>query len=98
LTAGVLDYEAETSPDAVLAGMDLPARGGAAEVIDLTVHGVRVTLCPRPPAGERSPDPRASAVLLDPAERMLERFRPEVLLTYGGGEGNGKDRCREPFC
>jgi hypothetical protein len=26
-------------------------------------------------------------VLLDPAERMLERFRPEVLLTYGGGEG-----------
>src|SRR4051794_37157852 len=55
------------------------------EVIDMTVGGVRVTLMPtassRP---ERSPDPREAAVFLDLADLVLDRFRPQVLLTYGG--------------
>ena len=33
---------------------------------------------------ERSPDPRESAIFLDLAEQVFDRFRPDVLLTYGG--------------
>jgi hypothetical protein len=60
LSAGVLDHERETSLDDVLATLELPARrfqaelarGGSAEVIDLSVNGVGVTLrsCPRTPS------------------------------------------------
>ncbi|MGZ3301215.1 MAG: hypothetical protein ACXWO3_10115 [Isosphaeraceae bacterium] len=54
LTTGILNPERETSLDEVLAALELPARrfqaelgtGGAAEVIDLSVNGVRVTLMP----------------------------------------------------
>ena len=54
LSMGVLDYRQEVSLDEVLAGLGLPgqrfeaalAREGTAEVIDLTVNGVRVTLLP----------------------------------------------------
>src|SRR5271157_2645520 len=54
LTTGVLDPERETSLDEVFAGLELPAgrfqaelgTGRAAEVIDLSVNGVRVTLLP----------------------------------------------------
>jgi hypothetical protein len=54
LTAGVLDYEHETSLGEVLAALELPAPrlrvalGGeaTAEVIDLSVQGVRVTTLP----------------------------------------------------
>jgi hypothetical protein len=93
LSTGVLDYERETSPDEVPAGLDLPAprrrvatgRDPAAEVIDLTVEGVRVTLLPTASSrAERSPDRRESDRFLELADRAMERFRPEVLLTYGG--------------
>ena len=33
---------------------------------------------------ERSPDPRESAIFLELAEQVFDRFRPDVLLTYGG--------------
>jgi hypothetical protein len=93
LTAGVLDYERETTLDEMLGGIDFPAQrfqaelgqGGSAEVIDLNANGVRVTLLPTGSGrAERSPDPRESAQFLDLADQVLERFRPEVLLTYGG--------------
>jgi glycosyltransferase involved in cell wall biosynthesis len=93
LTAGVLDYERETTFDEVLAGLDLPCQrfranlglGGSVEVIDLTVNGVRVTLMPTASSrAERSPDMQESASFLDLADQVLERFRPHVLLTYGG--------------
>jgi glycosyltransferase involved in cell wall biosynthesis len=93
LSTGVLDYERETPLDEVLAGLELPARrsravlgqGGAAEVIDLTVEGVRVTLLPTASSrAERSPGRRESDLFLDLADQVLERFRPDVLLTYGG--------------
>jgi hypothetical protein len=93
LSAGVLDHERETSLDEVLAALELPTRrfqaelrsGGSAEVIDLSVNGVRVTLMPTASSrAERSPDPRESAVLLELAEHVFDRFRPDVLLTYGG--------------
>ena len=93
LCAGVLDYERETSIDEVLAGLELPARrlkaeltgGGSAEVVDLTLNGVRVTLLPTVSSrAERSPDPRESAVFLELADQVFDRFRPDVVLTYGG--------------
>ena len=33
---------------------------------------------------ERSPDPREVAIFLELAEQVFDRFRPDVLLTYGG--------------
>jgi len=92
LSARALDPERETSLDEVLPALELPIRrfeaelgtGSAAEVIDLSVNGVRVTLmaksCSR---AERSPDPRESAIFLELAEQVFDRFRPDVVLTYG---------------
>ena len=93
LTTGILDPERETALDEVIATLELPGRrfqaelrtGGAAEVIDLGVNGVRVTLMPTASSrAERSPDPREAATFLELAERVFDRFRPDVLLTYGG--------------
>ena len=59
--------------------------GRAAEVIDLTVNGVRVTLEPTAASrAERSPDLREAANFLELAEQVFDRFKPDVLLTYGG--------------
>jgi hypothetical protein len=77
LTTGTLDPERETAPDEVLAALKLPVRRfqaelgmvRAAEVIDLNVNGVRVTLMPTVSSrAERSPDPRESAIFLELAE------------------------------
>ncbi len=93
LTAGILDTERETTLDELLGALELPAQrfhaerksGQAAEVLDLNVNGVRVTLMPTASSrGERSPDPREAAVFLDLADQVLDRFKPGVLLTYGG--------------
>ncbi len=93
LSCGVLDYEQETPLDEVLAALERPAcrmaaalcRGGKAEVFDLELEGVRATLLPttssRP---DRAPAPREGALYLDLADQVFERFRPDVLLTYGG--------------
>jgi hypothetical protein len=93
LSAGVLDHERETSLDEVLAALELPTRrfqaelgrGGSTEVIDLSVNGVRATLMPTASSrAERSPDAREAVVFLELAEQVFDRFRPDVLLTYGG--------------
>jgi len=93
LTRGILDPERETSLDEVLATLELPAgrfqaqlgRGGVAEVVDLGVNGVRVTVMPTASSrADRSPDQRESAIVLELAEQVLDRFRPDVLLSYGG--------------
>jgi glycosyltransferase involved in cell wall biosynthesis len=93
LTCGVLDYAQETPLDDVLSALERPTTrigaalslGGESEVFDLTLDGVRVTLLPtgssRP---ERSPNPREAAIFLDLIEQVFERFKPQVLLTYGG--------------
>ncbi len=93
LTTGILDPERQTSLDEVLTALELPASrfqaelktGGAAEVIDLSVNGVRVTLMPTASSrAERSPDAREAAIFLELAAQAFDRFRPDVLLTYGG--------------
>ncbi len=72
LTTGILDPERETALDEVLATLELPAgrfqaqlgRGGTAEVIDLGVIGVRVTVMPTASSrAERSPDPRGQRTI-----------------------------------
>jgi glycosyltransferase involved in cell wall biosynthesis len=92
-TAGVLDHEKETSIDDALSTLGLPAPrfaadmggGRSAEEIDLEVGGVRATILPtRSSRGERSPDREESAAFQDLAGQVLERYRPDVLLTYGG--------------
>lgn len=97
LSTGVLDFERETPLGSVLDPLGAPYEragaaltgGGASEVVDLTLHGVRVTLLPtassRP---ERSPDAAESRAFLDLAGQVLERFRPQVVLTYGGHPAN----------
>ena len=61
------------------------SRGGEAEVFDLELEGVRVTLLPTAfSRAERAPGPREGAMFLDLADQVLGRFEPEVLLTYGG--------------
>ena len=93
LTCGVLDYQNETPLEDVLAAIERPtprtgaalSRGGEAEVFDLELDGVRVTLLPTDYSrAEHAPSPREAALFLDLADQVLERFRPEVLLTYGG--------------
>ena len=67
LTTGILDPELETSLHEVLAALELPARrfqadlgsGRAAEVVDLSVSGVRVTLMPTASSRAELPVPRA---------------------------------------
>ena len=90
LTTGILDPERETTLDEVLATLELPCQrfwaelgaGRAAEVIDLTVNGVRVTLMPTTSSrAERSPDRREAEVFLEMVDQVLDRFRPDVLLT-----------------
>lgn len=97
LSTGVLDYEEETSLESVLAGLGLPVRraravlggGGTAEVFDLECRGVRATLLPTASSrAERAPSREEAARLLDLADQILERFRPAVLLTYGGHPAN----------
>jgi glycosyltransferase involved in cell wall biosynthesis len=93
LTCGVLDYQQETPLEDVLTALDLPAqrasaalsRGGQAEVFDLELDGVRLTLLPTAHSrAERAPSPFEANKFLDVAGQVLHRFRPRVLLTYGG--------------
>ena len=92
-TCGVLDYQNETPLEDVLAAIERPTRrstaalslGGQAEVFDLELDGVRVTLLPTSfSRAERAPSPREGAFFLELATQALDRFRPEILLTYGG--------------
>ncbi|MGO8897645.1 MAG: hypothetical protein ACLQU5_04765 [Isosphaeraceae bacterium] len=93
LTTGILDPERETSLDEVLATLELPVQwfqaelrpGGSAEVIDLGVNGVRVTLMPTASScAERSPSLQEATIFLDLPEQVFDRIKPDVLLTYGG--------------
>jgi glycosyltransferase involved in cell wall biosynthesis len=93
LGCGILDHEEEIPLEDVLAALEQPARpvtapqsrGGQAELYDLELEGVRVTLMPTNSSrAGRSPNPREGAIFLDLADQVFERFRPDCLLTYGG--------------
>jgi len=93
LTTGGLDPEPETSLDELLATLELPARrlqaelgsGRTAEVSEPGRSGVRVTVMPTASSrAERSPDQRELGIFLELVDQVSNRFRPDVLLTYGG--------------
>ena len=93
LTCGVLDYQNETPLEHVLTAVDRPteraraalSRGGEAEVFDLELGGVRLTLLPTAYSrADKAPGQREAAIFLDLAEQAINRFRPEILLAYGG--------------
>jgi glycosyltransferase involved in cell wall biosynthesis len=93
LACGVLDYQDNTPLEDVLAAIERPASragaalslGGEAEVFDFELDGVRATLLPTAfSRAERAPNPREAAIFIDLAEQVLDRFKPEILLTYGG--------------
>lgn len=93
LCCGVLDYERPTPIEAVLDALGTPYRlaearrsdGFATPVFDLEPGGVRTTIVPTTSSrAEHAPDLDESRAWLDLAEQALDRFRPEVLLTYGG--------------
>ena len=74
LATGVLDPERETALDEVLATLELPAgrfqaqlgSGGTAEVIDLGMNGVRVTVMPLASSrAEQSPAPRGQRTIAE---------------------------------
>ena len=78
LTTGILDPERETSLDEVFATLELPARrfqaelgtGRAAEMIELSVSGVRVIVMPTSSSrAERRPD-KGTGVVFVPRERL----------------------------
>ena len=51
-------------------------------MIDFSVNGVRVTVMPTASSrADWSLDPRESAIFLELAEQVFDRFRPDVLLT-----------------
>jgi glycosyltransferase involved in cell wall biosynthesis len=93
LTAGLLDYEQDTPFAIVLESLGLAydearimlERGGECCVFELEVNGVCVTTMPthssRP---DRAPGAEGSRNFLDLVNQALDRFRPDVVLTYGG--------------
>jgi len=95
--AGTLDYQDQTPLASVLVPLGVEVRpafaslsgGGEAEVFDLDLEGVKVGLLPtRSSLPDRSPDAAESRVFLDLAGQVLDRFRPDVMLTYGGHPAN----------
>jgi len=93
LSAGVLDYHGEVRLDHLFASQGLHVRralaardvGGPIEVRDLMLDGVRVTLMPTSSSrSDQAPAREESAAWLDLAAQVLDRFRPHILLTYGG--------------
>lgn len=97
LSTGILDYHQETPLGPILDGLGVEVRrsraslsgGDTADVYDLDLGGVRVTLLPTASSRiEHSPDRAESVAFLDMADQILERFRPQVLLTYGGHPAN----------
>jgi hypothetical protein len=92
LSTGVLDYQEETSLETILTGLKVPFRRsramlsqGSTSVFDLELGGVRVSLLPTSSSNyPRSPDPVESAIFLEMADQVFARFRPQVILTYGG--------------
>ncbi len=100
LTTGILDPERETTLDEVLATLELPcqrfraemASGRTAEVIDLTVNGVRVTVMPTASSrAERRVCGQPGVDAQGAAARDCRRLVPDL-------EPGGYSFPNSPFC
>jgi glycosyltransferase involved in cell wall biosynthesis len=97
LSTGVLDYHQETPLAPLLETLDVEVRdvraglsaGDSVDVFDFDLGGVHVTLLPTASSRiERSPNRAEAEAFLDLACQVFDRFRPQVLLTYGGHPAN----------
>ena len=93
LSTAVLDYDRDTAVGPLVAALGGPAepspvalaRGGSVAAYDFELGGVRVTLLATASSLlSRSPDQTEGRAFLDLAGQALARFRPQVVLTYGG--------------
>ncbi len=90
---GIFDYHHETRPEDVLSSLEAEvhmalaeaASGAKVPIFDLTLSGVRTTIVPTQSSrADRSPNHAESIAFLDLYEVILDRFQPDVVLTYGG--------------
>jgi glycosyltransferase involved in cell wall biosynthesis len=97
VSTGILDFGRQTSLGPLVAavgGPDQPSHvslsgSRSARVYAFALGGVHVTLMETTSSlVTRSPDRTESVVLLDLVGREIERFQPQVILTYGGHAAN----------
>ncbi len=93
LSTGILDFERETTLEEILDPLPMPYEwavavlpgGTEVEVADLSLDGVRITLMPTSSSrADRAPTLDEGRAFFELADQVLARFRPQVLLTYGG--------------
>jgi glycosyltransferase involved in cell wall biosynthesis len=93
LTAGLLDCVHDTTLERVIASLGLPydealmalAGGGECLVYEVELNSVRASLVPlKSSRADRAPTNDEARVFLNMARQALDRYRPDVLLTYGG--------------
>ncbi|SIN68781.1 Glycosyl transferase 4-like domain-containing protein [Singulisphaera sp. GP187] len=96
ITPGLLSYERETSAEEILKPLGVPIRKAAlmagidsADALEFDLGGVGVTLVPTASSrAERFDDPVEIKDFLGRTARLIDEFRPQVLLTYGGHPAN----------
>ena len=93
LSTGVLDFERQTPLEEILGPLGVAdqranairTHGRSTSVFDFALDGVRVTLMPTASShAHESPNRDEGEAWLDLGVQVLERFQPDVLLTYGG--------------
>ncbi len=97
ISTGVLDYDRETPLGPIVASVGGPsevsstvlANGETVKVFDFTLGGVSLKLLPTTSSfPSKAPNSAESKAFLILAEQALARFRPQILLTYGGHPAN----------
>ncbi len=90
---GIFDYHHETRPEDFLSSLEAEihmalaeaASGAEVSIFDLALNGVRTTIVPTQSSrADRSPTHAESIAFLDLYEVILDRFQPDLVLTYGG--------------
>ncbi len=93
LCMGIFDYHHETKAEDVLSSLKSEvhvavaeaASGAEVPIFDLILNGVRTTIVPTQSSrADRAPTHGESIAYLDLYEVILDRFQPDVVLTYGG--------------
>ncbi|AGA24799.1 glycosyltransferase [Singulisphaera acidiphila] len=92
ISAGLLSYEREMSVEEILKPLGVPIRKAApmagmypADSLEFDLGGVGVTLVPTASSqAERFVDPSEMNGFLARTARLIDEFRPQVMLTYGG--------------
>lgn len=92
ISAGLLSYEREMSVEEILKPLGVPIRKAApmagmypADALEFDLGGVGVTLVPTASSqAERFVEPAEMNGFLARTASLIDEFRPQVMLTYGG--------------